>query len=80
VSTHSLDALLGATRSAVLRSVDRGATTSQLARRLGTSLSSVSRHAAVLRDAGLITSHRYDKTVLHALTPLGVAILENASA
>jgi DNA-binding transcriptional ArsR family regulator len=79
-STQSLDALLGATRSAVLRSVDSGATTSQLARRLGTSLSSVSRHAAVLRDAGLITSHRHDKAVLHALTPLGAAILENASA
>jgi DNA-binding transcriptional ArsR family regulator len=79
-STHSLDALLGATRSAVLRSVDHGVTASQLARRLGTSLSSVSRHAAVLRDAGLITSHRHGKGVVHALTPLGAAILENTSA
>jgi DNA-binding transcriptional ArsR family regulator len=78
-SAHSLDALLGATRSAVLRSIDCGATTSQLARRLGTSLSSVSRHATVLREAGLVTSHRHDKAVLHTLTPLGAAILENAS-
>jgi hypothetical protein len=76
-STRSLDALLGRTRSAVLRSVDHGATTSQLARRLDTAVSSVSRHAAVLRDAGLITSHRHHKAVLHALTPLGTAMLEN---
>jgi DNA-binding transcriptional ArsR family regulator len=64
----------------VLHSVDRGVTASQLARRLGTSLSSVSRHAAVLRDAGLITSHRCGKGVVHALTPLGAAVLENTSA
>jgi DNA-binding transcriptional ArsR family regulator len=77
---RSLDALLGSTRSAVLRSVDHGATTSQLARRLDTSVASVSRHAAVLRNAGLITSHRHDQAVLHVLTPLGVAMLENEHA
>jgi DNA-binding transcriptional ArsR family regulator len=76
-STRSLDALLGGTRSAVLRSVDHESTTSQLARRLDTSVTSVSRHAAVLRDAGLITSHRHGQAVLHTLTPLGAAILEN---
>jgi DNA-binding transcriptional ArsR family regulator len=76
-SQHSVDALLGGTRSAVLRSVEHGSTTSQLARRLDTSVTSVSRHAAVLRNAGLITSHRHNQAVLHTLTPLGAAILEN---
>jgi DNA-binding transcriptional ArsR family regulator len=62
----------------VLRSVDHSATASQIARRLGTSVSSVSRHTAVLRNAGLISSHRCDQVVVHALTPVGTAILENA--
>jgi hypothetical protein len=75
---RSLEALLGGTRSAVLRAARRGATTSQLARRVGTSVSSVSRHAAVLRDAGLFTSHRQDQAVFHALTPLGAALVEDS--
>jgi len=75
-----LDALLGRTRSAVLRSIQDGATTTQLARRGGTSLASVSRNTAVLRDAGLISSHRHSSAVLHSLTALGVALLENEPA
>lgn len=78
--TPSLDALLGGTRSAVLRSVGGGATATQLAHRLGTSVSSVSRHAAVLRDAGLITSHRDESAVLHTLTALGAAMLGDGRA
>jgi DNA-binding transcriptional ArsR family regulator len=79
-ASQSLDALLGSTRSAVLHSIDHGATSTQLARRLNMSVSSISRHAAVLRDAGLITSHRQDKAVLHALTPLAIAVLNNKPA
>lgn len=77
---RSLDALLGGTRSAVLRSIDHGATTTQIARRLDMSVSTVSRHATVLRDAGFITSHRHDKAILHVLTPLGATVLENERA
>jgi DNA-binding transcriptional ArsR family regulator len=73
----ALDILLGGTRSAVLQSIHNGATTTQLARRLDTSIASVSRHATALRDAGLVTSHRQGAAVLHSLTPLGVAILDN---
>ena len=73
----SLAALMGVTRSAVLGAVGPGATTTELARRLGTSLASVSRHTAVLRNAGLITTHRHGAAVVHALTPLGVALLEH---
>ncbi|REH17405.1 helix-turn-helix transcriptional regulator [Kutzneria buriramensis] len=72
---QSLEALMGANRAAVLCAVGTGATTSQLAHRLSTSLASVSRHTAVLRDAGLITTHRTGRAVVHALTPLGAALL-----
>jgi hypothetical protein len=34
-----------------------------------------SHHLTVLRDSGLISTHRHDKTVLHVLTPLGAALL-----
>jgi DNA-binding transcriptional ArsR family regulator len=73
---RSLEALMGATRAAVLYSVGPGATTTQLAHRLGTSLASVSRHTGVLRDAGLITTHRHGAAVVHTLAPLGAALLE----
>ena len=75
-SPHALDSLLGSTRSAVLQSIHDGATTTQLARRLDTSVASVSRHTTVLRAAGLVTSHRHGTAVLHSLTPLGVAMLD----
>lgn len=72
----SLEALLGATRAAVLQAVGSGATTTQLARLLNTSLASISRHTGVLRDAGLITTHRQGLAVIHALTPLGISLLD----
>ncbi|MFC0438710.1 helix-turn-helix transcriptional regulator [Kutzneria buriramensis] len=72
----SLDALMGATRAAVMDAVEDGATTTELARRLGTSLSAVSRHTGVLRDAGLISTRRRGAAVLHTLTPLGRQLLD----
>jgi DNA-binding transcriptional ArsR family regulator len=76
-SDRALVALLGSTRAAVLAAIDCGATTSELARRLGTSPSSISRHTAVLRNAGLITTHRQVLSVLHTMTPLGAALLKS---
>lgn len=70
----TLTRLLGATRAAVLVAAGHGATTTELAQRLGTSLPSVSRHTAVLREAGLITTHRQGLSVLHTATPLGIAL------
>lgn len=74
-SERALIALLGSTRAAVLAAIDRGATTSELAHKLGVSPSVVSRHTAVLRNAGLIMTHRQTLSVLHTLTPLGGALL-----
>ncbi|HEY4020792.1 MAG TPA: helix-turn-helix domain-containing protein [Pseudonocardiaceae bacterium] len=73
---RSLEALMGATRAAVFQAVGSGATTTELAHSLSTSLASVSRHTRVLRDAGLITTHRHGAAVMHALTPLGTSLLD----
>ncbi|HEY9369986.1 ArsR/SmtB family transcription factor [Streptomyces sp.] len=74
----SLAKLVGHTRSAVLRAVGDGSTTSELARRAGVSLASASQHAGVLRDAGLVSTLRHGNSVLHTLTPLGAALLGDA--
>ncbi|QFZ21496.1 ArsR/SmtB family transcription factor [Saccharothrix syringae] len=74
----SLDALLGPTRSAVLECARTGVGTVELARRVGTSPASVSRHTCVLRDAGLLRTTRYGKRAVHSLTELGESLLEGA--
>ncbi|MCZ7420818.1 MULTISPECIES: winged helix-turn-helix domain-containing protein [unclassified Micromonospora] len=72
---EALAALLGRTRAAVLAASDDGCTTGELARRLRISAAAASQHTTVLRNAGLLVSHRDRNTVLHTLTPLGRAIL-----
>lgn len=72
----TLDALLGATRAAVLEAIGtREVTTSELARRIGIGAASASEHAKVLREAGLVTSQRDRNRMLHNITPLGMALL-----
>jgi DNA-binding transcriptional ArsR family regulator len=70
----SLEALVGTTRSAVLTALDLGLSGAQIARRLNISPAAASRHLTVLRDAGLITSHRHNTAIEHTLTPLGRAL------
>ncbi|MBP2337044.1 DNA-binding transcriptional ArsR family regulator [Saccharothrix coeruleofusca] len=72
---RALAALLGANRAAVLAAAAGSATTGELAQRLGLPASSVSRHTALLRDAGLITTRRRGPSVLHTTTPLGDSLL-----
>lgn len=72
----SLTNLLGDTRAAVLAVIEDGCTTTELARRVGVSLPSASRHATVLREAGLVTSTRLRNTIVHTLTPLGRSLLD----
>ncbi|MFE9120463.1 ArsR family transcriptional regulator [Streptomyces sp. NPDC007172] len=69
----SLRVLLGAGRAEALKDivVSGGVTGRQLASLLGVSGSTASRHAAVLRRAGLIRTLRTGQTVLHIATPLG---------
>jgi DNA-binding transcriptional ArsR family regulator len=72
----ALAALLGATRAAVLDAVVRspGITTGGLAGTLGVSAAAVSRHTAVLRDAGLITTLREAMSVHHHPTRFGTEL------
>jgi DNA-binding transcriptional ArsR family regulator len=67
--------LLGRTRYAVLDAVAEGCGTGELARRVGISCPVTSQHATVLRQAGLITTQRTGRSVAHALTALGSALL-----
>ncbi|GAB4084822.1 winged helix-turn-helix domain-containing protein [Myceligenerans cantabricum] len=83
-TTHpdgSLTALLGRTRSMALQVIAATAmTTTSLARRLEISPASASQHAAVLRDAGLITSRRDGRWVVHMPTTLGARLLDGRAA
>nr|WP_252980871.1 helix-turn-helix domain-containing protein [Streptomyces chartreusis] len=59
----------------MLASLATPAGTTALAERAGVSVATASEHATVLRAAGLITTVRDGSRVLHALTPLGEALL-----
>lgn len=69
-------ALLGRTRAAALEAVASGCTTSELARRLNVSPATATHHTAILREAGLISSHRTGGSVHHTLGDLGTALLQ----
>lgn len=70
-----LDELLGSTRRAVLECARTGTGTTELARRVGTSAASVSRHTGVLRGAGLLRTTRHGTRTVHSLTTLGEALV-----
>jgi DNA-binding transcriptional ArsR family regulator len=72
-----LPALLGNTRAAVLQTVAAGAgySATDIARRVGISMPSTSHHTTVLREAGLIATRQQGRHVMHAVTPLGLALL-----
>jgi hypothetical protein len=74
-SVEALGALVGKTRATIVHVLSESCTTSELGRRIGISAAAASQHTTVLREAGLITTHRRMNTALHTLTPLGVAML-----
>jgi DNA-binding transcriptional ArsR family regulator len=71
-----LVALLGRTRAECLSALTSTRTTSELAAAVGTSIASASKHATVLREAGLVTSVRHRAAVRHHVTQLGSALLK----
>ena len=73
--SDALSALLGAGRARALRAVGSGASTSELAARLGVKPSTASEHAAAIRAAGLIITVREGQSVRHMLTDLGSGLL-----
>lgn len=72
---RELTSLLGRTRAECLRVLLVPSTTTELAARLGTSVGTASRQAAILRDTGLVASNRRGTAVLHTTTALGTALL-----
>ncbi|NUT35743.1 MAG: winged helix-turn-helix transcriptional regulator [Hamadaea sp.] len=75
---RNLVALLGRTRSAILRAAGdhpHGCSTGEVARAVGVSASSASEHVTTLRRAGLLRSRPSGKQVLHVVTDLGRALL-----
>ncbi|MCM2424587.1 helix-turn-helix domain-containing protein [Streptomyces sp. RKAG337] len=71
----ALESLLGRTRALILGLAAGGSTTTELARGVGVSAGTASYHAGVLRNSGLLTTRRIGSAVLHTLTPLGHAVL-----
>jgi DNA-binding transcriptional ArsR family regulator len=72
-----LAALIGPSRAAILhRLADKPCVNGELARLIATTPATVSKHTAVLRDAGLIVSLQRGRFVTHMLTPLGAALLD----
>jgi DNA-binding transcriptional ArsR family regulator len=72
---RGLTSLLGRTRAECLRVLLVPSTTTELATRLGTSVGTASRQAAILRETGLVASNRRGTSVLHTTTALGTALL-----
>ncbi|MEU6548492.1 winged helix-turn-helix domain-containing protein [Streptomyces sp. NPDC046859] len=72
---RALARLLGHGRAVVLRALEDGGTTSEVARRVGVTPATASEHVGILREAGLAASVRDRNTVLHVLTPLGASLL-----
>ena len=73
---EALSALIGRTRARLLAMLDAPLSTSEVAQRSGLSIGGVSRHLAVLRDSGLVTSQRRGHAIVHSPTPLGRSLLE----
>ncbi|QMW65317.1 helix-turn-helix transcriptional regulator [Mumia sp. ZJ1417] len=72
---RALAALIGGSRALVLAACAAGATTSEIARRLGISAATVSYHTRTLREAGLISSRRDTDSVMHSVTQLGIELM-----
>lgn len=68
--------LIGHTRAAVLEVLGRPMTTTQLGGVLRLALSTASRHATVLREAGLVVSERRGSRIVHRRTALGDALMD----
>ncbi|MFB6890414.1 ArsR/SmtB family transcription factor [Kitasatospora sp. NPDC056327] len=76
---EALARVLGGTRAELLHLLAADGSTGGLARRLGVSGATVSAHTAALRAAGLITTERAGKAVLHRRTALGELLVRPAA-
>ncbi|GAA2395973.1 ArsR/SmtB family transcription factor [Dactylosporangium salmoneum] len=72
---EAIAAVLGRFRTRLLTELDAPASTTELARRTGTSAAGVSQHLTALRDAGIVSAHRAGRSVLYARTAVGESLL-----
>ncbi|MFF5973419.1 DUF5937 family protein [Streptomyces sp. NPDC012769] len=75
---EGLARLLGRSRAGLLTRTGTPSTTTTLAARTGLTPGAVSQHLSVLKDAGLVTAHRYRREVYYRASDLGLALLESA--
>ncbi|MFJ6216828.1 helix-turn-helix domain-containing protein [Streptomyces sp. NPDC092296] len=71
---RALERLIGPGRAAILRELERPATTSELAAHFGLSLGTVGGHLAVLRAADLVAGTRVGRRVVYHRTPTGTLL------
>jgi DNA-binding transcriptional ArsR family regulator len=76
----ALVALVGSVRAQLLVMLERPATTTELALRLGVTPSAVSQHLQVLRTARLLNRTRSGRSVLYLRSPLADALVGAAEA
>jgi Helix-turn-helix domain/Family of unknown function (DUF5937) len=74
-ASDALAALVGRTRAEILTTLAQPATTTDLATRLGLTAGAISQHLGVLRDAGLVSTSRDGRTMLHLRTGRAEALL-----
>jgi Bacterial regulatory protein, arsR family len=70
-----LTALMGPSRTAILRTAELPRTTTDLARELSLSGPTISEHLSILKRCGMVTSWRSGRRVLYQRTPLAASIL-----
>jgi DNA-binding transcriptional ArsR family regulator len=70
-----LTALIGHSRTAILRNTELPITTTDLARELSLSGATISEHLSILKRCGMVTSWRSGSRVLYQRTPLASSIL-----
>ena len=73
-----LHAVLGRNRARLLVEMCAPVSTTELAKRTGISPSAVSQHLAILRAAGLVSTHRHGKAMLNARTTAADTLLSAA--
>jgi DNA-binding transcriptional ArsR family regulator len=75
----ALAGLIGRTRASLLDLLGAPATTAELAARLGVTSGAVSQHLTVLRAAGLASTRRAGRAVLHLRTARADALLPGSA-
>ncbi|MGC5329150.1 helix-turn-helix domain-containing protein [Micromonospora sp. DT62] len=74
-----LGLLIGHSRAALMRAVEVAASTTALAARLGLAASTVSQHLSTLMASGMVDRRRQGNRVLYQASPLGAALVREAT-